>query len=103
MKQSIIGQLAKDKTVEGIIQNIAKENDEDYKDLAQDIYMELLEKDEETIEGLYEKKQLNFYLTRMVINNIQSKTSRFFYKYRKNKINQVPIDDYWKNLEDYGQ
>lgn len=63
-------------------------------DLEQDIYVELLEKDDDVIETLYNKNQLNYYLTRMVINNINSKTSRYFYKYKKDKLKQTKIDDY---------
>lgn len=95
MKQSIINKIAQDRMVETIISNVTKNNGlEDYKDLANDIYLELLEKDEEVIDNLYEKGNLNFYITRMVLNNVDSKTSRFYYKYIKNKLKQISMDDY---------
>lgn len=95
MKQSIINKIAKDKMVETIVANVAKDTtDEDLTDLCQDIYLALMEKDEETIEDLYTKKQLNFFVTRMVINNIDSSTSRYFYNYKKNKLKQISMDDY---------
>lgn len=95
MKQSIINNIAKDRMVETIVANVAKDTtDEDLTDLCQDIYLALMEKDEETIEDLYTKKQLNYYVTRMVINNIDSSTSRYFYNYKKNKLKQISMDDY---------
>lgn len=95
MKQSIINNIAKDRMVETIVANVAKDTtDEDLTDLCQDIYLALMEKDEETIEDLYTKKQLNYYITRMVINNIDSSTSRYFYNYKKNKLKQISMDDY---------
>lgn len=95
MKQSIINKIAQDRMVETIVANVAKDTtDEDLTDLCQDIYLALMEKDEETIEDLYTKKQLNYYITRMVINNIDSSTSRYFYNYKKNKLKQISMDDY---------
>lgn len=95
MKQNIINKIAQDKMVETIVANVAKDTtDEDLTDLCQDIYLALMEKDEETIEDLYTKKQLNYYVTRMVINNIDSSTSRYFYNYKKNKLKQISMDDY---------
>ena len=98
---NVIERLAKDKVVEEIVGNVAKDTkDEDLKDLTQDIYMELMTKDEELIDKMYENNQIKFFITRMVVNNIMSSTSRFFYKYRKNKCNEVSIDDV--NLSDLG-
>ena len=53
----------------------------EYSDLTQDVLVELL--DQEKIVGLYQRGQLKFYIMRVVRNNIQSATSRFFYKYRR--------------------
>lgn len=95
MKQRIIERLANEKTIRTIIQNVAKDsNDPDLDDLEQDIMLELLEKDEELIDSLDEKGQLNYFITRMVMNNIMSKTSRFYYMYKKDNLKNVPIDEY---------
>lgn len=101
MKQNIINKIAKDRMVETIVSNVTKNNGlEDYKDLANDIYLELLEKDEEVIDNLYEKGNLNFYITRMVLNNVDSKTSRFYYKYIKKRMQEIPIDS-WTETADF--
>ena len=53
----------------------------EYSDLCQDILLELL--DQTKIVDLYKKGQLRYYVMRIVRNNIQSNTSRFFYRYRR--------------------
>ena len=69
----------------------------EYSDLTQDVLVELL--DQEKIVGLYQRGQLKFYIMRVVRNNIQSATSRFFYKYRRfSLLNQGD-----KALSNYGE
>ena len=68
----------------------------EYDDLVQDILIELL--NQTKIVDLYEKGQLKFYVMRIVRNNIQSNTSRFFYRYRRFSLrNSGP-----EILESYG-
>lgn len=83
MKYKIVEKLAEEKTIETIINNIAKTNDDTLQDLAQMLYLDLLEKKDETIITLYKEKKLQYFLTRMVINSINSKTSRYYYLYKK--------------------
>ena len=69
----------------------------EFDDLAQDVLIELL--DQEKIVDLYKKGQLRYYVMRIVRNNIQSNTSRFFYRYRRfSLLNQGD-----KSLSSYGQ
>lgn len=90
----LIETIAKQHIVEDIIMNVVKDSkDEDYKDLVQDVYMTLLEKDNEILTAIYERNQINYFITRIVLNNINSKTSRFYYTYRKNKSVTIPIED----------
>ena len=53
----------------------------EYSDLTQDILIELL--NQSKVVDLYKKGQLKFYIMRVVRNNIQSATSRFYYRYRR--------------------
>ena len=53
----------------------------EYDDLVQDVLIELL--NQEKIVGLYLKGELKYYVVRVVRNNLQSCTSRFFYRYRR--------------------
>ena len=69
----------------------------EYDDLVQDILIELL--DQEKIVDLYEKGQLKFYIMRITRNNIQSNTSRFFYRYRRFSL----LNSGDKALSNYGE
>lgn len=93
-KYQIVDIIAKEKWVEAVIRNIAGEIDSTLKDLSQDIYIDLLSKDEDKIVQMYNNNQLRFYITRMVINNIRSKTSPYYQLYKKNQKLENNIDDY---------
>lgn len=85
----VIQYLAQHNILMDIIKNIGYLEDEDnLKDLHQDLMLELLERNDDLLVKLYNANQLKYYLTRIVINNIRSKNSRYYYKYKK--------DDYLK-------
>lgn len=95
-KNKIIDVIARQRWVEEIIEGIKASRDEDsddLKDLAQMTYLDLLEKDATQIEEMYENGSLRFYITRMLVNQLQSKTSRYHYIYRRQRINREQIDD----------
>ena len=97
-KYKIIDEISKDKVVEEIVYNIGDRGDEDLKDLVQDIYINLLEKEDNLIETLYDTNQLKFYIIRMVVNNIHSKNSPYYTKYKKDKINKVKIEELYDKI-----
>lgn len=97
-KYSIIDEISKDKLVEEIVYNIGDRGDEDLKDLIQDIYINLLEKENDLIENLYSTNQLKFYIVKMVVNNIHSKNSPYYTKYKKDKINKVKIEELYDKI-----
>src|SRR5574344_32346 len=69
----------------------------EFDDLVQDVLVELL--NQEKIVGLYQRNQLRYYVMRIVRNNIQSNTSRFYYRYRRfSLLNSGP-----ERLESYGE
>ena len=79
-----VERIAKERIVEGIVTNVVRnDKDEDYRDLINEIYLTLLEKDEEFLNGIYERNQIQYFITRIVLNNINSKTSPYYYKYRR--------------------
>lgn len=94
-KNDLIEKLAKERLVETIVSNIAKSADCDdtLKDLSQEIYLDLLSKDEEKIVNLYETNQIRFFVVRMVTNNLFSKNSPYYQVFRKNTNTTVNIDD----------
>lgn len=97
-KYKIIDEISKDKLVEEIVYNIGDRGDEDLKDLIQDIYINLLEKEDSLIETLYSTNQLKFYIIRMVVNNIHSKNSPYYTKYKKDKINKIKIEELYDKI-----
>lgn len=98
--QEIVAQLANERIVEEIVYKIgANENPTDLEDLTQDIYIELLNKPNDTLNTLARSNQLNYYITRIVINNIRSANSRYYYIYKKDK--QRFTTDYTENLGEY--
>lgn len=82
-KYKIIEELAKNRTVETIIQNITKSEDDTLNDLSQMLYEDLLLKDDDKIIQLYNDNQLQYFITRMVLNSIKSKTSRYYYLFAR--------------------
>ena len=97
----IINEIANGGLVEEIIQGVSYskfESNENLKDLTQDIYLQLLQMDNAKINELYFKNQLRFWVTRIITNNIHSKTSPYYYAYKKAQrqsvnINDIDIDD----------
>lgn len=92
-KQEIIAEWAAQRKVEQILMNIIKRHQlSDYEeDLAQDIYLTLLKEPDEKIISLYEKNQSNYYISRLLSNNVNSRTSRYYYLYRRFRLNSEPI------------
>ena len=98
-------------TVEEVVELVAKEGwveeciktvsggvwRSEYSDLTQDILIELL--NQTKIVDLYEKGELKYYVVRVVRNNLQSCTSRFFYRYRRFSL----LNSGDKALSNYGE
>jgi DNA-directed RNA polymerase specialized sigma24 family protein len=61
--------------------NIAGKNGKD--DLLSFVIEELYKCDQERIDEIIEKNQLTFYIARVMLNQYHSKTSRYYYKYKK--------------------
>lgn len=97
-KYKIIDEISKNKIVEEVVYNIGDRGDEDLKDLIQDIYINLLEKEDNLIETLYNTNQLKYFIIRMVVNNIHSKNSPYYTKYKKDKINKIKIEELYDKI-----
>jgi len=61
--------------------NIAGKNGKD--DLLSFVIEELYKCDQDRIDQIIEKNQLTFYIARVMLNQYHSKTSRYYYKYKK--------------------
>lgn len=83
-KASIIEQIAKERMVESMVQNIAHQAlNDDLSDLCQMIYVILLEYDETKLIDLWEHNQIRFFLARIIVNQYRSTTSTFHNIFRK--------------------
>ena len=97
-KNEVVSIIAKEKVVEQIVSNIAKSADDLLNDLVQEIYLDLLQKDEDKIVKLYESNQIRFFVVRMVTNNLFSKNSPFYQTFKKNANLTVDIDNFKDKL-----
>lgn len=80
----LIQEIAEKHIVEKMVSKLADASDLKLgflKDLAQDIYLGLLEQ-QERIEAMITDEQL-LYIQRMCFNNLKSKTSRYYYNYKR--------------------
>lgn len=87
---NIVDKLARNRVVEDMIKNM---NINDYPDdLAQEIYLILLEYDKDKIEDIYNKNQINFFISRIITNQAFSKNSPFYLNYKKWDLNKEELD-----------
>lgn len=93
-KYEIIDELSKNATVEKIVNKLvsSSKNRFDFPDdLIQDIYVLLLEKDEDLIVNLYTRGELGFYLLKVARNQLLSKNSPYYTKYIRFQANSDDI------------
>lgn len=83
-RREIVERLGRERRVEQIVCRIAGVDrlTADLEDLAQMLYVTLLEYDEEKLQDLWENGEENFFLVNLVRKNLRSKTSRYYYTIR---------------------
>ena len=89
----IIEELAYDRFVETTVSHVARYSHRSRRDLSQDIYLDLLLKPADLIEGLYDRGELKYFITRIIINNLYSKTSPYYFIYNKWNEMKNPITE----------
>lgn len=108
MFNSIIGEIYEKRLVRSILENM-RVSSNDIDDLEQEIYMILLNYNQEKIIQMWEKKQLNYFVVGVITRQYNSKTSPFYKKYKKyykyidgNFVNNEDIseDNYNYEFED---
>lgn len=83
-KYEIVETLAKERAVEKMVENISHQSlHDDLYDLAQMVYVVLLDYDDDKIVDLWENGQINFFLARVILNQFRSNTSPFYTLFRK--------------------
>lgn len=103
-KFEVVDELSKSNTVEKIVYKLlpCSKNPFDYpQDLIQDIYLILLNSDENLIVTLYNKDEIGFYLLKIARNQLLSVNSPYYQKYIRflahsdeiDKAYTIPIED----------
>lgn len=103
-KYDVVEKLYKDGTVDRIIYKLLSSSKNPFdcpEDLIQDIYLLLLQKNDDLIVNLYNKGEIGYYLLRVVRNQLLSKNSSYYYTYIKLGANSddiseaahIPIED----------
>ena len=78
----IVEAIVRDGLLDNIIKQITNNSkDDDLSDLKQDLLFSLLV--DSKLSGIYERGEINFYLARMVMNNIASATSPYYRIYKR--------------------
>lgn len=92
--EEIVGALARDRRVEGIVGRIAANDPRkaDLDDLAQMVYVILLEMPEDLLRDLYENGQENYYIARIVKNQYYQKR-QWYREIRRPREREVPIEE----------
>lgn len=93
-KYEVIDIIAKEHIVERIVNKLLSSSKNPFdcpEDLIQDIYLILLNSDENLIVTLYNKGELGFYLLKVVRNQLLSVNSKYYYTYIKFRANSDEI------------
>lgn len=96
-RAEIVDKLARARYVENVVANVLRRSPGRYPedaDLAQMVYVWLLDYPADKVEAMWQAGQLPFFVARLVLNNARSRSSRWFYLFRKFSQNctglQVP-------------
>lgn len=93
-KYEVIDIIAREHLVERIVNKLLSSSKNPFdcsEDLIQDIYLILLNSDENLIVTLYNKGELGFYLLKVVRNQLLSVNSKYYYTYIKFRANSDDI------------
>ena len=85
-KYEVLDIIAREHLVERIVNKLLSSSKNPFdcpEDLIQDIYLLLLQKDDDLIVNLYNKDEIGFYLLKIARNQLLSKNSPYYTKYIK--------------------
>ena len=104
-KYEVVDIIAKEHLVERIVNKLLSSSKNPFdcsEDLIQEIYLLLLQKDDNLIVNLYNKDEIGFYLLKIARNQLLSKNSPYYTKYIRfqshnddltQAANTIPIED----------
>lgn len=92
-RNKIIEQLAREKVVETIVENVThRAISRDTKDLSQMVYLTLLTYDEKKVVEMWEDGELNFFIVAIIRNQYFSETSPFYQQIKRFRNNSEELD-----------
>ena len=89
-KYDVLDIIAREHLVDRIVTKLLSSSKNPFdcpEDLIQDIYLLLLQKDDDLIVNLYNKGELGYYLLKIARNQLLSKNSPYYTKYIKLRAN----------------
>lgn len=103
-KIDVVDIIAREHLVERIVTKLLSSSKNPFdcpEDLIQEIYLLLLQKDDDLIVNLYNKDEIGFYLLKIARNQLLSKNSPYYQKYIRFQSNSddltqatnIPIED----------
>ena len=93
-KNKIITKLYNEGLVQTLVQKYSDDLlPQDLEDITQDIFVYICEFSEEKIERLFDDNILNFYVVKIIKNQMKSKTSAVYKNYRK--FNKIYMEFYY--------
>ena len=93
-KYEVINIIAREHLVEKIVNKLLSSSKNPFdcpEDLIQDLYLILLQKDDDLIVNLYNKDEIGFYLLKIARNQLLSKNSPYYQKYIRFQSNSDDI------------
>ena len=93
-KYEVINIIAREHLVERIVNKLLSSSKNPFdcpEDLIQEIYLLLLQKDDNLIVNLYNKGEIGFYILRISRNQLLSKNSPYYQKYIRFQSNSDDI------------
>ena len=85
-KYDVVDIIAREHLVDRIVTKLLSSSKNPFdcpEDLIQDVYLLLLQKDDDLIVNLYNKDEIGFYLLKIARNQLLSKNSPYYTKYIK--------------------
>ena len=94
-KSDVLDIIAREHLVERVVNKLLSSSRNPFdcpEDLIQDVYLLLLQKDEDLIVNLYNKGEIGYYILKVVRNQLLSTNSPYYQKYIRFQANSDELD-----------
>lgn len=93
--QQAVKEIAEARRVEDIVSHISHRREplpDDLKDLCQEVYLILLDYPKDKVVDMWECGDIDYFIVNVVMKQLRSDTSAFYYKYRKYNDKKLPLN-----------